>query len=77
MSFLREIEKHVAKNLEVHIIVENYHPQTSASPTLVRRATTIPRALPPAYAAWLNQVECRGLKIGTKLRLRGACPSYH
>jgi putative transposase len=58
LSFLREIEKNVLQNLEVHIIVDNY---AAHKHLRVRRwFATRPRFhvhFTPAYASWLNQVE--------------------
>ena len=57
-SFLREIEKNVPKNLEVHIIVDNY--ATHKHRRVRRWLATRPRFhvhFTPTYASWLNQVE--------------------
>lgn len=58
LSFLRHIEANVPKDLDVHLIVDNYsthkHPKVRA--WLARR----PRFhvhFTPTYASWLNQVE--------------------
>ena len=58
LSFLRHIDQSVPKNLDVHLIVDNYathkHPKVRA--WLARR----PRFhvhFTPTYASWLNQVE--------------------
>jgi len=58
LSFLRHIEANVPKELDVHLIVDNYsthkHPKVRA--WLARR----PRFhvhFTPTYASWLNQVE--------------------
>src|SRR5499427_1601285 len=58
LSFLREIEKNVPKNLEVHIIVDNY--ATHKHLRVRRWFATRPRFhvhFTPTYASWLNQVE--------------------
>ena len=58
LSFLREIEKNVPKNLEVHIIVDNY--ATHKHLRVRGWFATRPRFhvhLTPTYASWLNQVE--------------------
>ena len=48
LSFLREIERNVPRNLDVHIIVDNYAThKASASPALVCHATPLPCALYP------------------------------
>jgi len=58
LSFLREIEKNVPKNLEAHIIVDNY--ATHKHRRVRRWFATRPRFhvhFTPTYASWLNQVE--------------------
>jgi len=58
LDFLREIEKNVPKNLEVHIIVDNYG--THKHPRVKRWFAARPRFhvhFTPTYASWLNQVE--------------------
>ncbi len=58
LGFLREIEKNVPKNLDVHIIVDNY---ATHKHLRVRRWFAMrPRFhvhFTPTYASWLNQVE--------------------
>ena len=58
LDFLRQIENNVPKNLEVHIIVDNY--ATHKHPRVKRWFATRPRFhvhFTPTYASWLNQVE--------------------
>ena len=58
LSFLREIEKNVPENLEVHIIVDNY--ATHKHLRVKRWFATRPRFhvhFTPTYSSWLNQVE--------------------
>ena len=58
LSFLHEIEKSVPKNLEAHIIVDNY--ATHKHRRVRRWFATRPRFhvhFTPTYASWLNQVE--------------------
>ena len=59
LDFLRQIEKNVPPDLDVHIIVDNYAtPQTSAGEK--RWLAARPRFqvhFTPTYASWLNQVE--------------------
>jgi putative transposase len=58
LSFLREIEKNVSKNLDVHIIVDNY--ATHKHLRVKRWFATRPRFhvhFTPTYSSWLNQVE--------------------
>ena len=58
LDFLREIEKNVPNNLEVHIIVDNY--ATHKHPRVKRWFAARPRFhvhFTPTYASWLNQVE--------------------
>jgi len=58
LDFLREIDENVPKNLEVHIIVDNY--ATHKHPRVQRWLAARPRFhvhFTPTYASWLNQVE--------------------
>jgi len=58
LDFLREIEKNVPQNLQVHIIVDNY--ATHKHPRVKRWLAGRPRFhvhFTPTYASWLNQVE--------------------
>ena len=58
LSFLREIEKNVPKELEAHIIVDNY--ATHKHLRVKRWFAARPRFhlhFTPTYASWLNQVE--------------------
>jgi len=58
LSFLREIEKNVPENLDVHIIVDNY--ATHKHLRVRRWFATRPRFhvhFTPTYSSWLNQVE--------------------
>jgi putative transposase len=58
LDFLREIDNNVPKNLEVHIIVDNY--ATHKHPRVKRWFAARPRFqvhFTPTYASWLNQVE--------------------
>ena len=58
LGFLREIEKNVPKNLEVHVIVDNY--ATHKHLRVKRWFAARPRFhvhFTPTYASWLNQVE--------------------
>ena len=69
LSFLRQIEKSVPADLELHLIVDNYathkHPKVRA--WLAQR----PRFhvhYTPTYASWLNQVERWYRFAGLRLR---------
>jgi putative transposase len=58
LGFLREIEKNVPEELNVHIIVDNY--ATHKHPRVKRWLAVRPRFhvhFTPTYASWLNQVE--------------------
>lgn len=58
LSFLREIEKNVPKNLQVHIIVDNY--ATHKHLRVWRWFAARPRFhvhFTPTYVSWLNQAE--------------------
>jgi putative transposase len=72
LSFLREIEKNVAKNLEVHIIVDNY--ATDKHLRVSRWFATRPRVhlyFTPTYASWLNPVEIWFNRITQRAFRRG------
>jgi putative transposase len=58
LDFLRQIEKNVPAQLDVHIIVDNY--ATHKHPRVERWLAARPRFhvhFTPTYASWLNQVE--------------------
>jgi putative transposase len=72
LAFLREIEKNVPKNLEVHIIVDNY--ATHKHLRVKRWFATRPRFhvhFTPTYASWLNQVEIWFNRITQQALRRG------
>lgn len=58
LSFLRSIESNVPKNLNVHVIMDNYashkHPKVKA--WFAQRPRFHPH-FTPTYSSWLNQVE--------------------
>ncbi len=58
LQFLRHIDKNVPRNLDIHLVIDNYctHKQTKVKRWLAVR----PRYhvhFTPTYASWLNQVE--------------------
>jgi putative transposase len=58
LDFLRQIEKNVPLELDVHVIVDNYGPHKH--PRVKRWLAQRPRFhvhFTPTYASWLNQVE--------------------
>jgi putative transposase len=58
LDFLRQIEKNVPPELDVHVIVDNY--ATHKHPRVQRWLAARPRFhvhFTPTYASWLNQVE--------------------
>ena len=58
LDFLRQIEKNVPPELDVHVIVDNY--ATHKHPCVKRWLAARPRFhvhFTPTYASWLNQVE--------------------
>jgi putative transposase len=76
LSFLREIEKNVPKNLEVHIIVDNY--ATHKHLRVRRWFATRPRFhghFTPTYASWLNQLEIWFNRITQQALRRGTFSS--
>src|ERR1700674_796564 len=73
LSFLREIDNHVPKNLEVYLIVDNYitHKHARVKRWLAAR----PRFhvhFTPTYASWLNQVEIWFNRITQQAIRRGS-----
>jgi putative transposase len=76
LSFLREIERNVPKNLEVHIIVDNY--ATHKHRRVRRWFAARPRFhvhFTPTYASWLNQVEIWFNRITQQAIRRGTFSS--
>lgn len=58
LSFLREIEKNIPKDLSIHIVVDNY--ATHKHSTIKAWLAKHPRYqfhFTPTYSSWLNQVE--------------------
>lgn len=58
LSFLRHIDKNVPKELDIHLVVDNY--ATHKSPKVKAWLAKRPRYhvhYTPTYASWLNQVE--------------------
>ena len=58
LDFLRQIDRNVPPDLDVHVIVDNY--ATHKHPRVKRWLATRPRFhvhFTPTYASWLNQVE--------------------
>ncbi len=76
LGFLRAIEKNVPKNLEVHVIVDNY--ATHKHLRVKRWFAARPRFhvhFPPTYASWLNQVEIWFNRITQQAIRRGTFSS--
>ena len=76
LSFLREIDKAVPKELDVHCIVDNY--ATHSHPKVKAWLATKPRwhmHLIPTYSSWLNQVERFFALITDKAIRRGSFTS--
>ena len=72
LDFLREIDKNVPPELEVHVIVDNY--ATHKHPRVKRWLTARPRFhvhFTPTYASWLNQVEIWFNRITQRAIRRG------
>jgi putative transposase len=58
LQFLRHLEAHVPKGLDIHLVVDNYG--THKHPRIRRWLAARPRYhvhYTPTYASWLNQVE--------------------
>lgn len=70
LGFLRQIEKSVPEDLDVHLIVENYctHKHTKVRSWLAQRPRFHVHDT-PTYASWLNQVE-RWFGIVTQRAIR-------
>jgi putative transposase len=58
LAFMRHIEREVPKELDVHLIVDNYgtHKHAKVKAWLARRAR-FHLHYTPTYSSWLNQVE--------------------
>ena len=72
LDFLREIEKNVPSQLDVHVIVDNY--ATHKHPRVKRWLAARPRFhvhFTPTYASWLNQVEILFNRITQRAIRRG------
>ena len=76
LSFLREIDKSVPADLDIHCIVDNY--ATHSHPKIKAWLATRPRwhmHLIPTYSSWLNQVERFFALITDKAIRRGSFTS--
>jgi len=72
LDFLRQIDKNVPVDLEVHVIVDNY--ATHKHPRVKRWLAARPRFhvhFTPTYASWLNQVEIWFNRITQRAIRRG------
>ena len=72
LDFLRQIEKNVPAELDVHVIVDNY--ATHKHPRVRRWFAARPRFhvhFTPTYASWLNQVEIWFNRITQRAIRRG------
>ncbi len=72
LDFLRQIEKNVPAELDVHVIVDNY--ATHKHPRVKRWFAARPRFhvhFTPTYASWLNQVEIWFNRITQRAIRRG------
>jgi len=72
LDFLRQIEKNVPEELDVHVIVDNY--ATHKHPRVKRWLAVRPRFhvhFTPTYASWLNQVEIWFNRITQRAIRRG------
>jgi len=73
VDFLREIEKNVPPELDVHVIVDNY--ATHKHPRVKRWLAVRPRFhvhFTPTYASWLNEVEIWFNRITQQAIRRGS-----
>src|SRR5256712_7342815 len=72
LDFLRQIDKNVPPDLDVHVIVDNY--VTHKHPRVKRWLAARPRFhvhFTPTYASWLNQVEIWFNRITQRAIRRG------
>ena len=72
LDFLRQIEKNVPAELDIHVIVDNY--ATHKHPRVKRWFAARPRYhvhFTPTYASWLNQVEIWFNRITQRAIRRG------
>ena len=72
LDFLRQIDRNVPPDLDVHVIVDNY--ATHKHPRVKRWLATRPRFhvhFTPTYASWLNQVEIWFNRITQRAIRRG------
>ena len=75
LRFLNDIDAHVAEELDVHLVVDNY--ATHKTPRVKRWLAKRPRFhlhFTPTYASWLNQVERLFAEITDAIR-RGSFQS--
>ena len=76
LQFLREIEANVPKDLDIHLVVDNY--ATHKHPKVRRWISARPRYhihYTPTYSSWLNQVEIWFNMITQKAIRRGSFKS--
>ena len=75
LRFLDDIDAHVPKDQDVHLVVDNY--ATHKTPRVMRSLSKRPRFhlhFTPTYASWLNQVERLFAEVTDKAIRRG---SFH
>lgn len=75
LRFLNDIDAHVPKGLDVHLVVDNY--ATHKTPRVMRWLLKRPRFhvhFTPTYSSWINQVERLFAEVTTKAIRRG---SFH
>lgn len=73
LSFLRQIDKEVPKDLDIHLVLDNY--ATHKHPNVKKWLASRPRYhvhFTPTYASWLNQVERWFAVITQKAIRRGS-----
>ena len=76
LRFLNDIDAHVPKDLEVHLVVDNY--ATHKTPRVMRWLAKRPRFhlhFTPTYGSWLNQVERLFAEVTDKAIRRGSFQS--
>src|SRR5579864_833190 len=73
LRFLQDIDDHVAHELDVHLVVDNY--ATHKTPRVMRWLAKRPRFhmhFTPTYSSWLNQVERLFAELTNKAIRRGS-----
>ena len=78
LKFLRLIDKNIDKELDIHLIADNYathkHPEVKA---WLKKHPRFHMHFTPTSSSWLNLIECWFRDITTKRIRRGSFPSVN